>query len=202
MSYYYAKERRDRRIYKTVLEIAEQLEQLQEVFIQSLNQTSNQKILEEYTTKGVSALNQQVQAKFSQGIRPNRYEIFVLRLLDGMEIEPEMKENIAKKLNEIQNDKKGDIITDKFMFGGANNDVKYIFVMGRKDLDTGKITLVSAQITLTKNLLIMETTTGEITEKHEVVKPEEFDNIDIQLIKSLCEYVAINGLYSFFMNKK
>ena len=61
--------------------------------------------------------------------------------------------------------------------------------MGRKDLDTGKITLastiVTAQITLSKNLLIMETTTGKVTEKHVIVKPEEFDDIDIQIIKSL-----------------
>ena len=77
--------------------------------------------------------------------------------------------------------------------------------MGRKDLDTGKITLastiVSAHITLSKTLLIMETTTGKVTEKHDVVPPEKFDEIDIKLIKSLCEYVTIKRLYSFFMKK-
>lgn len=48
----------------------------------------------------------------------------------------------------------------------------------------------------------METTTGKVTEKHVIVKPEEFDDIDIQIIKSLCEYVATKGLYSFFMKKQ
>ena len=117
-----------------------------------------------------------------------------------------MKDNISKKLFEIQNAQTGEIITEKFMFGGAADDVRYCFIMGRKDLDTGKITLastiVTAQITLSKNLLIMETTTGKVREKHVIVKPEEFDDIDIQIIKSLCEYVAIKGLYSFFMKKQ
>ena len=191
---------------KKILEVAEQLAKLQEEFLSSLNKTSNQKILEQYTTKGVTALNQQVSAKLSQGIRPSRYTIFVGRLLESMEINGEMKDNISKKLFEIQNDQTGEIITEKFMFGGAADDVRYCFIMGRKDLDTGKITLastiVTAQITLSKNLLIMETTTGKVTEKHVIVKPEEFDDIDIQIIKSHCEYVAIKGLYSFFMKKQ
>ena len=92
------------------------------------------------------------------------------------------------------------------MFGGASNDVRYIFIMGKKNLDTGKFylasTIVTAQITLSKNLLIMETTTGTITEKKEEIKPEEFDDIDIQLIKSLCEYIAIKGMVNFFKNNK
>lgn len=190
---------------KKVLAVAEQLAKLQEEFLTSLNKTSNQKILEQYTTKGITALNQQVSAKLSQGIRVKRYEVFVGRLLESMEINGEMRDNIAKKLYEIQNDKTGEIITEKFMFRGAADDVRYVFIMGRKDLDTGKITLastiVSAHITLSKTLLIMETTTGKVTEKHDVVPPEEFDEIDIKLIKSLCEYVAIKGLYSFFMKK-
>ena len=70
---------------KKVLEVAEQLAKLQEEFLSSLNKTSNQKILEQYTTKGVTALNQQVSAKLSQGIRPSRYTIFVGRLLESME---------------------------------------------------------------------------------------------------------------------
>ena len=115
-----------------------------------------------------------------------------------------MKDNSSKKLFEIQNDQTGEIITEKFMFGGAADDVRYCFIMGRKDFDTGKITstIVTAQITLSKNLLIMEITTGKVTEKHVIVKPEESDDIDIQIIKSLCEYVAIKGLYSFFMKKQ
>ena len=71
---------------KKILEVAEQLAKLQEEFLSSLNKTSNQKILEQYTTKGgVTALNQQVSAKLSQGIRPSRYTIFVGRLLESME---------------------------------------------------------------------------------------------------------------------
>ena len=128
---------------KKVLEVVEQLAKLQEEFLTSLNKTSNQKILEQYTTKGITALNQQVSAKLSQGIRVNRYEIFVGRLLESMEINGEIRDNIAKKLYEIQNDKTGEIITEKFMFGGAADDVRYAFIMGRKDLDTGKITLAS-----------------------------------------------------------
>ena len=108
-----------------------------------------------------------------------------------MHVESELKEKIANKLYEIQNDQTGEIITEKFMFGGASNDVRYIFIMGKKNLDTGKFylasTIVTAQITLSKNLLNMETTTGTITEKKEEIKPEEFDDIDIQLIKSLCD---------------
>ena len=50
-----------------------------------------------------------------------------------MEINGEMKDNISKKLFEIQNDQTGEIITEKFMFGGAADDVRYCFVMGRKD---------------------------------------------------------------------
>ena len=57
-----------------VIKVAEQFNKLRKEFIESLNQTSNKKILEEYTTKGVSALNQQVQAKFSKGIRPDKYQ--------------------------------------------------------------------------------------------------------------------------------
>ena len=121
-----------------------------------------------------------------------------------MHVESELKEKIANKLYEIQNDQTGEIITEKFMFGGASNDVRYIFIMGKKNLDTGKFylasTIVTAQITLSKNLLIMETTTGTITEKKEEIKPEEFDDIDIQLIKSLCEYIAIKGMVNFFKN--
>ena len=86
---------------KKILEVAEQLAKLQEEFLSSLNKTSNQKILEQYTTKGVTALNQQVSAKLSQGIRPSRYTIFVGRLLESMEINGEMKDNISKKLFEI-----------------------------------------------------------------------------------------------------
>ena len=123
-----------------------------------------------------------------------------------MHVESELKEKIANKLYEIQNDQTGEIITEKFMFGGASNDVRYIFIMGKKNLDTGKFylasTIVTAQITLSKNLLIMETTTGTITEKKEEIKPEEFDDIDIQLIKSLCEYIAIKGMVNFFKNNK
>ena len=123
-----------------------------------------------------------------------------------MHVESELKEKIANKLYEIQNDQTGEIITEKFMFGGASNDVRYIFIMGKKNLDTGKFylasTIVTAQITLSKNLLIMETTTGTITEKKEEIKPEEFDDIDIQLIKSLCEYIAIKGMVNFFKNSK
>ena len=48
----------------------------------------------------------------------------------------------------------------------------------------------------------METTTGTITEKKEEIQPEEFDDIDIQLIKSLCEYIAIKGMVNFFKNNK
>ena len=77
-----------------------------------------------------------------------------------------MIDNISKKLFEIQNDQTGEIITEKFMFGGAADDVRYCFIMGRKDLDTGKITLastiVTAQITLSKNLLILNLNTKEI----------------------------------------
>ena len=123
-----------------------------------------------------------------------------------MHVESELKEKIANKLYEIQNDQTGEIITEKFMFGGASNDVRYIFIMGKKNLDTGKFylasTIVTGQITLSKNLLIMETTTGTITEKKEEIKPEEFDDIDIQLIKSLCEYIAIKGMVNFFKNNK
>ena len=123
-----------------------------------------------------------------------------------MHVESELKEKIANKLYEIQNDQTGEIITEKFMFGGASNDVRYIFIMGKKNLDTGKFylasTIVTAQMTLSKNLLIMETTTGTITEKKEEIKPEEFDDIDIQLIKSLCEYIAIKGMVNFFKNNK
>ena len=123
-----------------------------------------------------------------------------------MHVESELKEKIANKLYEIQNDQTGEIITEKFMFGGASNDVRYIFIMGKKNLDTGKFylasTIVTAQMTLSKNLLIMETTTGKITEKKEEIKPQEFDDIDIQLIKSLCEYIAIKGMVNFFKNNK
>lgn len=189
-----------------VIKVAEQLNKLRKEFIESLNQTSNEKILEEYTTKGVSALNQQVQAKFSKGIRPDKYQVVINNLLRDMHVESELKEKIANKLYEIQNDQTGEIITEKFMFGGASNDVRYIFIMGKKNLDTGKFylasTIVTAQITLSKNLLIMETTTGTITEKKEEIKPEEFDDIDIQLIKSLCEYIAIKGMVNFFKNNK
>lgn len=154
-------------------------------------------------TKGVSALNQQVQAKFSKGIRGDKYQTVINNLLRDMYVESELKEKIANKLYEIQNDQTGEIITEKFMFGGASNDVRYIFVMGKKDLNTGKFylasTIVSAEITLSKNLLIMETTTGTITERKEEIKPEEFDEIDIQLIKSLCEYIAIKGMVNFFI---
>ena len=53
---------------------------------------SNEKILEEYTTKGVSALNQQVQAKFSKGIRPDKYQVVINNLLRDMHVESELKE--------------------------------------------------------------------------------------------------------------
>ena len=49
-----------------------------------------------------------------------------------MHVESELKEKIANKLYEIQNDQTGEIITEKFMFGGASNDVRYIFIMGKK----------------------------------------------------------------------
>ena len=49
-----------------------------------------------------------------------------------MHVESELKEKIANKLYEIQNDQTGEIITKKFMFGGASNDVRYIFIMGKK----------------------------------------------------------------------
>ena len=189
-------------IAKKVIEVAEQLNKLREMYIESLNQTSNEKILEEYTTKGVSALNQQVQAKFSKGIRGDKYQTVINNLLRDMYVESELKEKIANKLYEIQNDQTGEIITEKFMFGGASNDVRYIFVMGKKDLNTGKFylasTIVSAEITLSKNLLIMETTTGKKTERKEEIKPGGFDEIDIELIKSLCEYIAIKGMVNFF----
>ena len=115
-----------------VIKVAEQLNKLRKEFIESLNQTSNEKILEEYTTKGVSALNQQVQAKFSKGIRPDKYQVVINNLLRDMHVESELKEKIANKLYEIQNDQTGEIITEKFMFGGASNDVRYIFIMGKK----------------------------------------------------------------------
>ena len=90
-----------------------------------------------------------------------------------MHVESELKEKIANKLYEIQNDQTGEIITEKFMFGGASNDVRYIFIMGKKNLDTGKFylasTIVTAQITLSKNLLIMETATGTMMEKKEEI---------------------------------
>lgn len=41
-----------------------------------------------------------------------------------MHVESELKEKIANKLYEIQNDQTGEIITEKFMFGGASNDVR------------------------------------------------------------------------------
>ena len=41
-----------------------------------------------------------------------------------MHVESELKEKIANKLYEIQNDQIGEIITEKFMFGGASNDVR------------------------------------------------------------------------------
>ena len=63
-----------------VIKVAEQLNKLRKEFIESLNQTSNEKIFEEYTTKGVSALNQQVQAKFSKGIRPDKYQVVINNL--------------------------------------------------------------------------------------------------------------------------
>ena len=63
-----------------VIKVAEQLNKLRKEFIESLNQTSNEKILEEYTTKGVSALNQQVQAKFSKGIRTDKYQVVINNL--------------------------------------------------------------------------------------------------------------------------
>ena len=47
-----------------------------------------------------------------------------------------------------------------------------------------------------------QTSAGTITEKKEEIKPEEFDAIDIQLIKSLCEYIAIKGMVNFFKNNK
>lgn len=49
-----------------------------------------------------------------------------------MLVESELKEKIANKLYEIQNDQTGEIITEKFMFGGASNDVRYIFIMEKK----------------------------------------------------------------------
>ena len=47
-----------------VIKVAEQLNKLRKEFIESLNQTSNEKILEEYTTKGVYALNQKFRPSF------------------------------------------------------------------------------------------------------------------------------------------
>ena len=186
-----------------IKELEKELEKLRELYLEHLNKTQNDQILEEYGRKGVSALDQKVNIKYTKGILPNKFNIWLQNFGKNLNVNEELKTKIYEKLAEIKKDQTGEIMTEKFLFGGAQaNNVEYILLLGKHDPETDKtsvaIAKVKTSLTISESILVVESATGKTTEKTVVVQPEDFKDDDIQLITSLCEYICITSLKSFF----
>ena len=74
--------------------------------------------------------------------------------------------------------------------------------MGRRDQATQKThvayAMVNASVKITERILIQEVESGEVKEENILVKPEDYDEKEIQLVKLICEYVAANSMKNFF----
>lgn len=186
-----------------IKELEKELEKLRELYLEHLNKTQNDQILEEYGRKGVSALDQKVNIKYTKGILPNKFNIWLQNFGKNLNVNEELKTKIYEKLEEIKKDQTGEIMTEKFLFGGAQaNNVEYILLLGKHDPETDKtsvaIAKVKTSLTISESILVVESATGKTTEKTVVVQPEDFKEDDIKLITSLCEYICITSLKSFF----
>ena len=186
-----------------IKELEKELEKLRELYLEHLNNTQNDQILEEYGRKGVSALDQKVNIKYTKGILPNKFNIWLQNFGKNLNVNEELKTKIYEKLEEIKKDQTGEIMTEKFLFGGAQaNNVEYILLLGKHDPETDKtsvaIAKVKTSLTISESILVVESATGKTTEKTVVVQPEDFKEDDIKLITSLCEYICITSLKSFF----
>ena len=186
-----------------IKELEKELEKLRELYLEHLNKTQNDQILEEYGRKGVSALDQKVNIKYTKGILPNKFNVWLHNFGKNLNVNEELKTKIYDKLAEIKKDQTGEIMTEKFLFGGSQaNNVEYILLLGKHDPETDKtsvaIAKVKTSLTISESILVVESATGKTTEKTVVVQPEDFKDDDIQLITSLCEYICITSLKSFF----
>lgn len=194
--------------FKEKIKILEKdLENLRELYLEQLNKTENEEILEEYGKKGVSALDQKVTARFTKGISAGKkYNTWISNFGKNLQIDEELKNKIYEKLNEIKNDQTGEFVTEKFLFGGSQaNKLEYILLLAKHDPKTDKTSVALARvktaITISESFLVLEKETGEVSEKSVVVQPENFTEDDIKLITSLCEYIAITSFKSFFGHK-
>lgn len=180
---------------------AEAIETLYTKFINEAKQANDTVVLEKI--RGITALNQEVSVKWSKGVYPKKFDLWVKSFMKKVDAEDELREKIIAKLNEIQKDTTGEIFAEKFLYGNQEADqVSFIYIMGRRDQATQKThvasAMVNASVKITERILIQEVESGEVKEENILVKPEDYDEKEIQLVKLICEYVAANSMKNFF----
>ena len=180
---------------------AEAAEALYTSFIEEAKKANDTVVLEKM--RGISALNQEVSIKWSRGVYPKKFDLWVKSFLKKIDAEDELKEQIIAKLNDIQKDTTGEIFAEKFLYGNqAADHASFIYIMGRRDQATQKTYVaysrVDASVKITERILIQEVESGNVKEESVLVKPEDYDEKEIKMVKLICEYISANSMKNFF----
>ena len=182
---------------------AETVTALYNKYIEDAEKANNTVILEKI--RGITGLDQQVQVKFTRGIYPKKFDLWIKSFMKPIDADEELREKIIAKLHDIEKDTTGEVFADKFFYGNqAADHASFIYIMGRRDQKTQKTYVaygkVEAKVQITERILIQEVETGDVKEEKILVKPEDYDEEEIKLVKMVCEYVAADSLKKFFVH--
>ena len=187
--------------------LLESYKKIKEEYKKSLNESKSEEIIK--TFKSIKDFSQKLDMKYHQGIHPQHYENMIKRLVVRMGTNKNITDKLSTKLNEIGKDKEGKWIHERILYSQDPIDKKgnytyaaYLNLFGKKDQNTGKVTLcyttVTTKFKMQKMLFVHKKSDDTIERRDIDLKPEEIDENDIKVIMGYGDLVSLKYFKTYF----
>lgn len=184
-------------------------EKIKKEFKKNLNETKSEEILKSF--KVLTDYKQSLNMKMHQGIHPQYYGKMVERLVERMGTNKEIRNKFAEKLKEIEKEENGKWVHERILFSKdsekkeKNSNVTYaayLNLFGKKDVKSGKITLIYTTVSTTfkmKKMLFVHKKDEDTIERRDIdMKPDEIDENDVKVIMGYGDLISLKFFKTYF----